>query len=303
GGLRYERYEGSSASDAVAAVTGAVTPGARFHNSDDLLSYRLGVVYKPAENGSIYVAYGNSETPSQATVNGSCFSAGRSGGASTDNCNVDPEESVNYEIGTKWDLLDERLSLTAAIFRNDRTNYKVADLNPGAPVVEQTLDGEARVDGVALGASGLITDKWQVFANYTYLDSEVLQGVSDNVGAATGDPTKGNALPVTPEHAMSLWTTYDLPHRFQVGYGLTTQSQQYLTSNDNAPTGSGYTIHRAMLAYKVDRNLNLRLNVNNLFDKQYLTRYRTTSSMTATSVVWATPGDGRAAILTADYSF
>ena len=50
-----------------------------------------------------------------------------------------------------------------------------------------------------------------------------------------------------------------------------------------------------MLGYKVNRNLDLRLNVNNLFDKHYLTRIRNNG--------WATPGDGRAAILTANYSF
>ena len=296
GGLRYERNEGSSATDAINAVSGAVTRGARYHNSDDLLSYRLGVVYKPAENGSIYVAYGNSQTASQATVNGSCFSAGRGSNPSSNNCDAEPEKSVSYEIGTKWDLLDERLSLTAAVFRNDRTNYKVASNDPSNLSGEQALDGQARVDGVALGAMGAISDRWKVFANYTYLHTEVLQSVSDYTRQTTGvDAQKGKPLTYTPKHAASLWTTYDLPYNLQIGYGLTTQSKQYLASADGAPTAAGYTVHRAMLGYKVNRNLDLRLNVNNLFDKQYLTRIRNNG--------WATPGDGRAAILTANYSF
>ena len=48
----------------------------------------------------------------------------------TNNCNVAPETAVSYEIGTKWDFLDNALSVTGAIFRNDRTNYKVADNDP-----------------------------------------------------------------------------------------------------------------------------------------------------------------------------
>ena len=182
------------------------------------------------------------------------------------------------------------------MFRNDRTNYKVASNDPSNLSGEQTLDGQARVDGVALGAMGAITDRWKVFANYTYLHTEVLQSVSDYTLQNTGvDAQKGKPLTFTPKHAASIWTTYDLPYNLQVGYGLTTQSKQYLLSQDNAPTAAGYTVHRAMLGYKVNRNLNLRLNVNNLFDKQYLTRIRNNG--------WATPGDARAAILTADYSF
>ncbi len=296
GGVRYERNEGSSKSDAINATTGAVTPGTRYHNSDDLTSYRLGLVYKPAENGSIYVAYGNTKTPSQSSVNGGCFSAGRGTTPSSNNCDADPEKSISYEIGTKWDFFQDALSLTASVFRNDRTNYKVASNDPSNLSGEQALDGQARVDGIALGVSGLITEKWKVFANYTYLDTEVLQSVSDYTQETTGiDAQKGNPLTFTPKHAASIWTTYDLPYNLQLGYGLTTQSKQYLASTDNAPTASGYTVHRAMLGYKVNRNLDLRLNVNNLFDKHYLTRIRNNG--------WATPGDGRAAILTANYSF
>ncbi len=296
GGVRYERNEGSSKSDAISATTGVVTPGVRYDNSDDLTSYRVGLVYKPAENGSIYVAYGNTKTPSQASVNGGCFSAGRGNAGSSNNCDADPEKSISYEIGTKWDFFQDALSLTASVFRNDRTNYKVASNDPSNLSGEQALDGQARVDGIALGLSGLITEDWRVFANYTYLDSEVLQSVSDYTQETTGiDAQKGKPLTFTPKHAASIWTTYDLPYNLQVGYGLTTQSKQYLASADNAPTSSGYTIHRAMLGYKVNRNLDLRLNVNNLFDKHYLTRIRNNG--------WATPGDGRAAILTADYTF
>lgn len=295
GGVRYERNDGSSVTDAY-ATNGVVTPGSRFHNTDDLTSYRLALVYKPAENGSVYVAYGNTKTPSQATVNGGCYTAARGTTAASNNCNADPEKSISYEIGTKWDFFNNALSLTGSVFRNDRTNYKVASNDPSNLTGEQTLDGQARVDGASLGLSGAITDKWKIFANYTYLHTEVLQSVSDFTKLTTGvDAQKGKPLTFTPKNAASIWTTYDLPYNFQVGYGLTTQSKQYLASADAAPTSSGYTVHRAMVAYKVNRNLGLRLNVNNLFDKDYLTRIRNNG--------WATPGDARAAVLSADYTF
>lgn len=101
GGLRYEHNDGSSLTN-VYSPTGMKTPGVRYGQADDLTSYRLALVYKPAENGSIYVAYGNSKTPSQASVNGSCYTAGKNNNPTTNNCNVDPETSVSYEVGTKW---------------------------------------------------------------------------------------------------------------------------------------------------------------------------------------------------------
>ena len=279
-----------------------IPPAAK--NSDDLFSYRAGLVFKPVSNGSIYLSYSNSKTPSKASVNGSCTLSSTTG---TANCNVDPETAINIELGTKWDVLDNRLSLTAAAFRNDRQNYRVSDPgNPDNPLGEQQLDGEARVDGISLGAAGHITDTWSVFANMTWLDSEVLQGVSDfciaNPGATCGntaanpDPFAGRPISGTPERSGSLWTTYDLD-RWTFGYGVTYQGgyEWYSTSGANAGQIKGYTTHRAMVGYKVNDSLSLQLNASNLFDKEYYVRVRNNG--------WATPGDARSVVLTAAYRF
>ncbi|MBX9399726.1 TonB-dependent receptor [Lysobacter sp. BMK333-48F3] len=305
-GARYERNEGKTTNAVVVqAPTAANQPlpalpigtvtgyGVPFKSNDDLFSYRAGLVYKPVENGSIYVAYGNSKTPSKASVNGSC---------TAQTCSVDPETAVNYEIGTKWDFLDGRLALTGSVFRNDRKNYKVADLdNPANLTGLQQLDGRARVDGVMLGLSGLLTDQWAVYANYAFLDSEVLQGVSDRQANLGLDYTRGDRLTQVPEHAFSLWTTYDISPRWQVGYGATYQGKIWLTqhsaTNVNGPltTYGSYWTHRAMVNYKINRQASLQLNVNNLTDEEYFTRIRNNG--------WATPGDGRQVVLSANFSF
>ena len=107
-------------------------------------------------------------------------------------------------------------------------------------------------------------------ANYTYLDSEVLRNVSDyclanpGIGACTGgnaaDPdfVAGDPLLATPENAMSVWTTYDLSRKWQLGYGatyagwITVEQHSASKPSGELATYGGYTTHRAMVAYRVN---------------------------------------------------
>ncbi len=196
-GARYEHNDATSKSYIVKTFTAPTVANPDPDNSDigritgvnpesensaDLFSYRAGLVFKPVENASLYAAFSNSKTPSAATVNGACTATSTTG---TANCDVDPESAKNYEIGAKWDTFDGRLSLTGSIFRNERTNYRVADPgNPDNPSGFQTLDGRARVDGLLLSAIGQLMPNWYVYANYSHLDSKVLQGASDFVALA-----------------------------------------------------------------------------------------------------------------------
>lgn len=304
-GLRYEHVEGEFRTDALAtpADGGAVTPGETFRNEDDLFSYRFGLVYKPVEDVSIYAAYGNTETPSQASVNGGCTIA---------TCAVAPEEGRIYELGVKWNAMDGRLLLSAALFQNERTNYKVPAVDPTLPP-DQVLDGEARVRGLTLSATGNITDKLTVFANYTYLDSEVIQGVSDycmtqpltNTACYTSTtPLPGNPLLATPEHSGSFWFTYAFDNGITVGYGATYQGKFYpqntVTNTGGLPVDKllavdDYWVHSAMISYEATENLLFQLNAKNLFDEDYYIRVRNNG--------WAVPGDGFQTTLSASYTF
>jgi len=292
-GVRYESNNTEHRTDTVAlpSAGGAVTPGTTFHNDDDLVSYRAGITYKPTEASSIYASFGDSNTPSKASVNGAC---------TAQTCNVDPEEARVYEIGAKWDLFKGKLQLTGALFRNDRHNYKVADPgNPDNPSGEQQLDGRAKVDGLILGVNGQVAENWNVYANYTHLKSEVIQGASDFVSGTGADYTRGDRLLNTPENAVSAWTTWDATRQWQFGYGLTYQGQVWLTqhsaTNIDGPlvTAAGYTVHRAMAAYRISADMGVQLNVNNLLDKEYYVRPRNNG--------WSTPGEARAVVLSFTY--
>ncbi|KGQ17736.1 TonB-dependent outer membrane receptor [Lysobacter dokdonensis DS-58] len=291
-GARWEHNKGDSIVDTYSVVAGPAfgtsTGISTFENSDNLFSYRASVLFKPVEAGTLYLSYSNSKTPSKASVNGAC---------TAQTCNVDPETAANIELGAKWDVT-KTLAVTGALFRNDRQNYKVADPgNPLNPSGEQQLDGEARVDGVSLGVAGQITHDWAIFANATWLESEVLHGVSDYVAATVGDPFKGLPISGTPERSGSIWTTYDLD-RWTFGYGVTYQSDYVFYGNTLATSYGnvhGYTTHRAMVSFALNDQLSFQLNANNLFDKEYYVRVRNNG--------WATPGDARSLVLTATYAF
>ncbi|MEJ0022197.1 MAG: TonB-dependent siderophore receptor [Alphaproteobacteria bacterium] len=301
GGVRFERNEGRALTTAIAynATTGVPTTTVNplASNDDDLFSYRAGLVFKPIENASLYFAYGNSVTPSQSTVNGGCTVVATATAGS--NCNLDPEEARSYEFGGKWSTMNGGLLLTAAIFRNERTNFRVSSGDPTVP--QQQLDGSSKVDGLALGATGLITENWAVYANYTYLDSEIEQSISTlAIGGGALDFQKGDPLPVTPKHSASFWTTYVLPHKFTVGYGASYQGEYTFNRVSGQPLfyTPDYWVHRAMVSYEFMPRAVIQLNVNNLFDEEYYTRIRNN----ATSG-WATPGDARNAVLSLNYRY
>jgi catecholate siderophore receptor len=248
GGMRYDHLR-SSYND-----PGPLTPSS-FARTDDLASWRLALVYKPLPFASIYAGYGTSYNPSIQGV---------SDGASNDalaanTANLPPEEDISYETGTKWDLLDEKLSLTAALFRTEKTNTRETD--PTEPGTAYVLSGLQRVDGVEFDAAGSLTRDWKVFGGYVYMKGRVVSGPSS--------ASVGNALPNTPSQTASLWTTYDLPYHFTIGTGGQFVDQRYSLVND-LNSSPGYWTQQVMVAYKVNKNVDVQLNVSNLWDEQYI---------------------------------
>lgn len=300
GGLRIERNAGEFFSTPYTYVVGApptrvagVSTMAR--NEETLVSYRLGLVYKPSANSSLYIAYGNTRTPSQATVNGGCSTTG-----ANQNCNVDPEEGKVLEVGAKWDAFDGRLSLTGAVFQNERTNIRLNSNDPAIPV--QQLDGASRVRGVTLGVAGQVTDRWTVLANYTWLDSEILQNIASTALPPNNiDYTKGDPLPITPKHAFNVWTTFMVTDTVMVGYGATYAGEYAFTrANATAPLlfSDAYWLHNAAVTWTVTDSVSVQVNVKNLTDQAYYNRIRSSSGFG-----WATPGDTRSVQVTLNYRF
>lgn len=275
-GLRYDWIDGTSRS------TPSGKPTVRADSSDGKLSTRAGLVFKPLENGRVYFSYGTSFNPSaeHLVTTGSGVTEATGGLA--------PEKNSTYELGTKWEFLGRRLELDAALFqvKKEDARERLAD---GSYV----LAGEQRVRGLELSASGKLNEHWDLFATYTYLDSETLK--------SSNPQREGQALGNTPPRSLSLWSTYELPEGVTLGYGARYVSQRNVTSVDNGKLDA-YWVHNMMLGYQATRDLKLQLNLDNLFDKAYVERVRQVyGNQSRSSAIEY--GDGRTAILSAIYAF
>lgn len=280
-GLRYDKIKGD-----VDKYSGSHVKGESLVSDTNKASARTGLVFKPTENGRIYAAWGNSFNPSAENL------ASTGGGLSKGNQDLAPEKNETWELGTKWELLDKRLELDAALFRVEKSNARETMADGSTQ-----LAGKQRVQGVEIGVTGHVTEQWDVFANYTFLDSETLKAAN----TASGIARKGQALGNTPPRSLNLWTTYELPAGWTLGYGTRYVSERNVSSSTRAKLDA-YWVHNAMLGYKVNHNLDLQLNVNNLFDKDYVERVRQQNGSTARSSA-IEYGDARAAIMSATYSF
>ena len=295
-GVRFEHYRTDSKGASLVSIAG--TPATNDYlltpydldSSDDLTSWNTGVVYKPAVNGSIYLSYANSLTPP-----GSGNFALSTSESSDSQPNLDPQETEHVELGTKWDLLDERLNLTAAVYRTENSNQVSYD----ALSDSYQQDGKIRVTGVELGMVGQITNFWQVSAGIASMDTKQLDQVSrSNAGVITDN----TGVRWSPDLTATLWTSYTLGDLTLGGGARYVSDQDRLIaegadkSTTNMPEIPSYWVADAMAAYRLNKNVNLRLNVYNLFDEEYIS----TLNNSGARMVLGTP---RSAMMTTEFSF
>ncbi|BBH46431.1 TonB-dependent receptor [Pseudomonas sp. KU43P] len=280
-GLRHDRFAGSANGYSPAHLRTS-----SFNSVDNTVSSRAGLVYKPTEHGRVYLAWGNSFNPSAESL------ASNARGLTAATEGLAPERNQTWELGSKWALLDQQLELDTALFHIVKSNARET-LADGST----QLSGKQRVQGLELGLTGHMSEHWTVFANYTFLDSKTLKATPGGNSFAS----KGHALANTPPRSMNLWTTYQLPLAWTFGYGARYVSKRNVTSSTSAKLDA-YWLHNAMVGYQVNRQLDLQLNLNNLFDKAYVERVRQQNGSSARSSA-IEYGASRAAIVTANYQF
>jgi catecholate siderophore receptor len=240
---------------------------------DNLVSPRAGVVVKPIDRLSIYGSYSISYLPSS----GDQFSS-----LTTITQQVKPEKFTNYELGIKYDLA-RALSLTAALYRLDRTNTRSTDPNDPTRIIQT---GSTRSNGFEFGINGNLTRAWSVAGGYAYQDAYIR--------SATATALAGLRVAQVPHNSFSLWNNYRVTPRVGVGLGILNRSDMF-AAIDNTVTLPSYT--RADVAFFVPLTEKLRLqaNVENVFNTRY---YINSDSNTNIS-----PGSSRAVRLALNAHF
>lgn len=221
-----------------------------FEATDNLFSPRLGLIFKPAENASIYAAYSRTYLPR----GGDQFTS-----LNASNENLDPEKYQNYEIGAKWDVLPS-FNVQAAVFQLDRSNV-LALSDPNNAASATIPIGRQRTRGVELSAAGRVGKTLSMVAAYTYADGTFRDNVSGTVLA-------GNRLPNMPKHSASLWTRIDPVSKFGAALGVIYVGNRY-AATDNLVLLPDYTRVDAALYYNVSKEVSVQANVENVFNTRY----------------------------------
>lgn len=250
--------------------------------SDTLWNGHLGLTYKLGE-AMVYVS-----AASAADVNGGESDTGTSSGYgglvvfNGDVASAKPERSLNLELGAKFDLFDERLLITTALFQS--TKYDVMEgADYGATGTFNT--GRNRVRGFELGVSGNLTSTWWVQGGLTVMDSKVLRSANVGISAAQlalGASNVGKELSNFARVQAELQTRLQLTDRFALGGAVKYKSRRYGGQPDTGAaftqTVSGfsynqpvpaYTVGDLFFEYKFSDKVDLQVNVTNLTNETY----------------------------------
>jgi len=261
-----------------------------YQYDDTLWNGHLGLVYDIAENGNVYATYSTSTNINggESDVGGNCGYGGLCSSAE----NVDkakPEDVQNIELGTKWNLMDNKLLATAAIFQITKDNVmEGTDYD-----TEGTYNtGKNRVQGAEISLVGNITDRLSTQFGYSLMQSEILESVNED--------NEGGRLANFADRSGYLQLRYQATDKFAFGSAATHSSEVYVGQPDSAANEDirvpAYTVVDLFASYKVNDRLNTRLNVGNVADRDYyLTAYRSGS--------FAYIGDARNAQLSVAYEF
>jgi catecholate siderophore receptor len=316
GGIRYDNYDISTSG--YGSVGGRNVFGVQ--NADfGLPNFNLGLTLKPLPNGSVYAAYATSSNPVGAEFDGTSTAYGGLSPVLNGSSNqiFGPEKNTAIEIGTKWELFDRHLLVTAALFQTTKENAREAQnvtattgtatcpypvtVPPTTGNVSCITAGAAyRIRGIDLGVGGKITDKWSVFGGLVLMQSEVTKSLAPSPQPLLFPTNVGLPLANVAHQSFSMLSKYQLNDMWEIGGQAVYRSKVYggtlLAANQGTSIPS-YWRFDAFAEAKVDKHWTVKLFVNNIFDK----RYYDALYQSATPFVLEAPGRAAYVVVSARY--
>ena len=268
--------------------------------SDTLWNGHVGVVYNINEDANVYLTYSTSSNINggESDLGGNCGYGGICGDPQqvTDS---KPEDTENFELGTKWNVFNDKLLLTAAIFQITKDDVMESIGDDDYASLGTLNTGKNRVKGAEFSVVGNITENLSTQFGVTFMDAEVLESFdTDSVGRTLSNFADNSAF----------WQLrYQASDAFSFGGTMTYSSEMYAGQpdsgagfnteiNDYSYKVPSYTSFDVFATYSFSEQLNLRLNVANVTDKDYyLAAYR--------SGAFTYIGAARNAKLTLTYEF
>jgi len=254
GGLRFDQYNISASKNGFPTISA----------NSGMWNYNVGLVIKPVPIGSLYAAYGTGSEPVGAELDGTSANYGGLNPSSPINQIFSPIESKAGEVGTKWELLDRHLLVTGALFRTDVSNAR--ELVPsGFPNAGTVQAGAAyHVQGIDLGATGKLTEKWSVFTGLVLMNTRVdASSVPTNVGLP---------LAFVANQSFNVLTEYQINNYVEVGGQATYRSKIYggtLLAANQGTVLPDYWRFDAFVKGKLAKNWRWKVFANNIFNKLY----------------------------------
>lgn len=165
-----------------------------------------------------------------------------------------PVEGVTYEAGIKGELLQQKLNVSAAVFRTEQVNVAQMDGMNGATAFYRGVEGITS-QGYELEVSGEVLDGLQVTAGYTFVDIT--------------DAEDRHAITYSPKHLVRASTSYRLPAMPQAKIGANLRWQDQ--TRNSVAQQDAYAVIGLMASYDIDEHWSVSANLDNLTDEKYLT--------------------------------
>ena len=218
---------------------------------------KAGILFHPNEQATFYASYSEGFEPQRSDTLEDDRDV-------NNGMKLDAMTSEQIEVGAKWQLMDERLLLTAAIFDITKTGKLITETLDDNPNFDTKTEqaGEQRHKGFEIAAQGAVTDKLFVMASVMNLDAQYNK-----------DQNYQGKTPVdAPEWSASIWSRYEFNDQFAVNIGAFYEGERFADS-DNTITKDAYTRVDVGATYKTtmgNQDVNFRFNIQNLLDTNYL---------------------------------
>ncbi|HEK1008385.1 TPA: TonB-dependent receptor [Pseudomonas putida] len=240
-------------------------------------NWRAGLVFAATDNLSLYGQYSTSEDGVNNLIS-----------LSPTQMNYDLTESKQTELGLKQRFWEGRGEWTLAAFHIVKKKLLVDD-----PLThEKQQAGQQTSDGLEATLELALPQQWQVSANASLLRARY-DDFDETAGGVPQDRS-GNRPANVPRRTANLWLTKGFGQQVEAGIGTRYVDERY-ADTANTQRAPGYTVVDANIGWQVLPDVRLGLQVNNLFDREYVA-----SAFSGTQWIMGVP---RSYFATVDYSF